>query len=481
MDEKERDRNAENTGAHRWGHRRGDETGGRVAPPWEHGRGGRHRKQFEQGRKGDELLKVNDLVVEYTSNGNTVHAVNHVSFEIRRGESLGLVGESGCGKSTIAKAILRILPDRAARIAGGEVLYRGEDLTKLSSAEMQKIRGAEIAMIFQDPMTALNPVRRILKQVTAVIALHNPELSRREVEARAIRVLKRVGIAPDRVRQYPHQFSGGMQQRVEIAIGLSCHPDLLLADEPTTALDVTMQAQALDLIKELMEENNTALLLITHNLGIVAEVCDNVAVIYGGEIVEYGSKREIFKNPSHPYTIGLFGALPDTEGEKEHLTPIEGIMPEPSELPTGCKFHTRCPYADEQCAHGFTPGMENSWASGTKGFRVTLQGKSFVPGGDAMEETPGSNDRPGVYTWQENESAAWTLQLHKKGGYTLSKSVDGGECVEYSGELWYNKGDVVSCAPLMGRIPVVDLGGTHRCQCCRLDAVRAAREKEAAV
>ncbi len=322
-----------------------------------HGFGHRRGYQADKGQKGDELLRVNSLTVEYSSGGKTVHAVNDVSFEIRRGESLGVVGESGCGKSTIAKAILRILPDRAARIAGGEVLYRGEDLTKLSSAEMEKIRGAEIAMIFQDPMTALNPVRRVLKQVTAVIRLHNPGLPKREAEARAVRVLKRVGIAPDRVRQYPHQFSGGMQQRVEIAIGLSCHPDLLLADEPTTALDVTMQAQVLDLIRGLMEENNTALLLITHNLGIVAELCDYVAVVYGGEIVEYGSRREIFKDPRHPYTIGLFGALPDPDGVKDKLMPIAGIMPEPSDLPDGCKFHTRCPYAEARCAEELPPAV----------------------------------------------------------------------------------------------------------------------------
>ena len=323
-----------------------------------HGFGHRRGHQADKGQKGDELLRVSSLTVEYSSGGKTVHAVNDVSFEIRRGESLGVVGESGCGKSTIAKAILRILPDRAARIAGGEVLYRGADLTKLSSAEMEKIRGAEIAMIFQDPMTALNPVRRVLKQVTAVIRLHNPGLPKREAEARAVRVLKRVGIAPDRVHQYPHQFSGGMQQRVEIAIGLSCHPDLLLADEPTTALDVTMQAQVLDLIRGLMEENNTALLLITHNLGIVAELCDYVAVVYGGEIVEYGSRREIFKDPRHPYTIGLFGALPDPDGVKDKLTPIAGIMPEPSDLPDGCKFHTRCPYAEARCAEEAPPAVE---------------------------------------------------------------------------------------------------------------------------
>lgn len=314
----------------------------------------RRRKHHDAGQKGDALLEVNDLWVEYYSNKKTVNAVNGVSFTIRRGESLGLVGESGCGKSTIAKAILRILPDRSARISGGEVIYRGEDLTKLSEKEMERIRGEQISMIFQDPMTALNPVKRVIVQVSSVISLHTGA-RKKEADKRAIAMLGRVGITPDRVREYPHQFSGGMQQRVETAIGLSCHPDLLLADEPTTALDVTIQSQVLDMITGLMKENNTALLLITHNLGVVAETCDNVAVIYGGEIVEYGSKREIFKNPSHPYTIGLFGALPDMQSEGDRLTPIEGIMPEPSDLPPGCKFHTRCPHVTDVCRDGPVP------------------------------------------------------------------------------------------------------------------------------
>lgn len=319
-------------------------------------RGRRHRGyRHGAGQKGDSLLEVKDLYVEYASNKRKVNAVNGVSFTIRRGEALALVGESGCGKSTIAKAILKILPDRGSGITGGEILYRGEDLTKLTGKEMEFVRGAQISMIFQDPMTALNPVKKILTQVSSVISLHNPGINKKEANHRAIHILKRVGIPVDRVKQYPHQFSGGMQQRVETAIGLSCHPDLLLADEPTTALDVTMQAQVLDMITTLMKENNTALLLITHNLGIVAETCDNVAVLYGGGIVEYGSKREVFKEPSHPYTLGLFNALPDIQSEGERLTPIEGIMPEPSDLPPGCKFHTRCPYVTDVCRDGPVP------------------------------------------------------------------------------------------------------------------------------
>lgn len=309
-------------------------------------------------KHSDDLLQVKDLYVQYTSGKKTVYAVNGVSFDIKRGESLALVGESGCGKSTIAKAILRILPDRGAGISGGEIWYKGVDLAQAPEEQLEQIRGAQISMVFQDPMTALNPVKRILTQVSSVIALHNPGISKKDAEERAIQMLETVGITRDRVREYPHQFSGGMQQRVVVAIGLSCNPELLLADEPTTALDVTIQAQVLDMITDLMKQRDTSLLLITHNLGIVAETCDYVAVLYGGEIVEYGSKREVFKNPTHPYTIGLFGALPDMQSEGERLKPIEGIMPEPSDLPAGCKFHTRCPYATEKCSEGAVPVVE---------------------------------------------------------------------------------------------------------------------------
>lgn len=309
-------------------------------------------------RDADEFLCVRDLQVEFTSGKQIVHAVNGVSFDIKKGGSLGIVGESGCGKSTIAKAILKILPDRGARITGGEILYKGRDLVTTPEEKMEHIRGAQISMIFQDPMTALNPVKRILDQVSSVVRLHNPDMSRKKAEDYAIEVLKTVGITKDRVREYPHQFSGGMQQRVEVAIGLSCFPDLLLADEPTTALDVTIQAQVLELIRTMMHQRGTALMLITHNLGIVAEMCEYVAVLYGGEIVEYGSTREIFKDPCHPYTIGLFDALPSMAKDGQRLKPIYGIMPDPSNLPAGCKFHTRCPYATEQCAEGPVPVVE---------------------------------------------------------------------------------------------------------------------------
>lgn len=436
---------------------------------------GKHEKHHghrELNHDHEALLEVKDLWVEYSSNRKAVKAVNGVSFQLNRGESLGVVGESGCGKSTISKAILRILPDHGASMPKGEIWFKGKELIGLPEKEMEHIRGAEISMIFQDPMTALNPVKRILDQVSGVIRLHNPGISKHAAEKRAIAMLGTVGITPDRVRDFPHQFSGGMQQRVEVAIGLSCHPDLLLADEPTTALDVTIQAQVLDLMRNLMDERGTAMILITHNLGIVAEMCDNVAVVYGGEIIEYGSKREVFKNPSHPYTIGLFGAVPSLSSDGGRLKPVEGIMPEPSDLPDGCKFHTRCPYATPECARGFTPGVEG-WAAAPEGFTVTVNGNRFIPGGE-KSEAPGTI-REGVYTWTEDGTIEWTLTLNKR-GYTLEKKESEDSTVSYSGKSWSSSGNVLCCSPLLGIIPVIDLGGTHRCQCHRIEAVKEANK-----
>ena len=300
--------------------------------------------------KDDSLLSVKELYVEYTSDGKVIHAVNGVSLDIDKGKTLGLVGETGAGKTTIAKAILGILPFPPARLAGGEVLFEGQDLLKLSEAELLKVQGAKISMIFQDPMTALNPTMTVGAQIADGIALHDG-LGKVESIKKAKRMLEMVGIPAARFTEYPHQFSGGMKQRVIIAIALACNPELLLADEPTSALDVTIQAQVLDLINNLKKERGTSMLLITHDLGVVAETCDNVAVIYAGEIVEYGDKFEIFGKPSHPYTLGLFGSLPHMveKGEKR-LRPIAGMMPNPSNLPGGCKFHPRCPYATEECS-----------------------------------------------------------------------------------------------------------------------------------
>ena len=297
------------------------------------------------------FLSVRDLEVQYTSNGRVVHAVNGVSLDLERGKTLGLVGETGAGKTTIAKSILRILPDVGAKITKGEVTLAGRDLQKISESEMRKVRGNEISMIFQDPMTALNPVHRVGEQIYEVVRLHNTG-SKADCVKRAKEMLSIVGISEDRYNEYPHQFSGGMKQRVVIAMALACNPAVLLADEPTTALDVTIQAQVLDLIADLRSKYNTSMLLITHDMGVVATTCDYVAVIYAGKIIEYGTKEQIFHHPTHPYTVGLFGANPSMSGDEEWLHPIDGMPPDPSNLPDGCAFHPRCPYATEECRKG---------------------------------------------------------------------------------------------------------------------------------
>lgn len=294
------------------------------------------------------FFEVKDLVVEYYADGETVHAVNGVTLSLDQGESLGLVGETGAGKTTIAKSVLRILPDRGAKIIDGEINLNGKNLRKLSEPEMRKIRGNEIAMIFQDPMTALNPVQRVGDQIAEVVKIHN-NCTKNEAIQRAKEMLEMVGIPAERYSEYPHQFSGGMKQRVVIAIALACNPKLLLADEPTTALDVTIQAQVLDMIQDLKQKYNTAMIMITHDLGVVAAVCDKVAVIYAGEIVEYGTKEEVFLHPTHPYTKGLFGAIPNMNEDEEWLHPISGMPPDPTDLPKGCAFSPRCPDATEAC------------------------------------------------------------------------------------------------------------------------------------
>jgi oligopeptide/dipeptide ABC transporter ATP-binding protein len=295
------------------------------------------------------FLSVRDLVVEYTAEGRVIHAVNGVSFGLERGKTFGLVGETGSGKSTIPKAIMRILPDPPAKIRGGEVYLDGVNLLKLGDKEMRKIRGRRISMIFQDPMTALNPIMRIGEQVAEVIKLHN-DIRWREAKERALKMLETVGIRGDRFNEYPHQFSGGMGQRVVIAMALACSPELLIADEPTSALDVTIQAQVLDMIARLKKEYNTSMIMISHNLGVVAEQCDDLAVIYAGEIVELGSKEAIFDHPTHPYTLGLLAAVPTLDDERERLNRIPGLPPDPTNLPVGCHFGPRCPFANEKCS-----------------------------------------------------------------------------------------------------------------------------------
>ena len=299
-------------------------------------------------QNANTFLQVRDLVVEYTSDGKVIHAVNGVNFDLERGKALALVGETGAGKTTIAKSIMRILPDPPAHVRSGQVVLQGRDLMKLNEADMRKVRGKEISMIFQDPMTALNPTMRIGDQIAEVIRLHD-KVTKAESMQKAQKMLETVGITAERYGNYPHQFSGGMKQRVVIAMALANSPQLLIADEPTSALDVTIQAQVMEMIQDLIEKQGTSLILITHDLGLVATSCDDVAVVYAGEIIEYGSKEEIYDHPSHPYTIGLFGAIPNLESDVRRLANIEGLPPDPSNLPTGCSFAPRYPYATEEC------------------------------------------------------------------------------------------------------------------------------------
>lgn len=310
-------------------------------------------------KSSDALLSVRDLEVVYTSAGAVIHAVNGVSLEVRRGKSLGLVGETGAGKTTIAKSIMGILPDPPAKVLGGEIFLDGENLLKVSDKEMRKIRGKKVSMIFQDPMTALNPLMTVGDQIAEVISLHEHG-SKKESMHKAMEMLEMVGIPAERYSEFPHQFSGGMKQRVVIAIALACNPELLLADEPTTALDVTIQAQVMDMIADLQKKLNTAMILITHDLGIVAEACDDVAVIYAGEIVEFASKEELFLHPTHPYTIGLFGSIPSLSEDVDRLTPIPGLPANPEKLPEGCHFHPRCSRCTAACQAGDIPFVEVS-------------------------------------------------------------------------------------------------------------------------
>ncbi len=296
----------------------------------------------------DVLLSIKDLEVRYSAGGQAIHAVNGVSMEIKKGQAFGLVGETGAGKTTIAKSILRILPDVSAKIMQGEIVFEGENLFDKTEKEMQKIRGKKISMVFQDPMTALNPVFTIGDQIAEVFKLHEKS-NKLEAFKKTADILEMVGIPSERYNEFPHQFSGGMKQRVVIAMALACNPDLLLADEPTTALDVTIQAQILEMISNLKKERGMSMIMITHDLGIIAETCDVVAVVYAGEVIEYGTKEEIFRYPSHPYTLGLFGSIPSISGEETRLNSIPGMPPNPSDLPVGCHFNPRCSRATDEC------------------------------------------------------------------------------------------------------------------------------------
>lgn len=295
------------------------------------------------------IIDIKDLVVHYETNDGIVEAVNGVSISIDRGKTLGIVGETGAGKTTMALSILRLVQNPPGKIKSGVIELEGEDIFLYTEAEMENIRGDKVSMIFQDPMTSLNPVIPIGDQIAEVIQIHE-NISSKEAMEKTKDMLALVGIHPNRANEYPHQFSGGMKQRVIIAIALACNPKLLIADEPTTALDVTIQAQVLDLMKTLKEKYNTAMMMITHDLGIVAEVCDEVAIMYAGKIVEKGTLEDIFNNTKHPYTEGLFNSLPNIEKRGEMLIPIKGLMPDPTNLPKGCQFHPRCMYAQEACS-----------------------------------------------------------------------------------------------------------------------------------
>ena len=299
-------------------------------------------------KKNEALLSVRNLEISYETDAGKVHAVNHVDLELSKGETLGLVGETGAGKTTISLGILGLVPNPPGKILDGEIFLEGQDLLKTSEHDMRKIRGKKISMIFQDPMTSLNPIDTVGEQIAEVILLHE-KCSRAEAHRKAIDMMEMVGIPGERFGEYPHQFSGGMKQRIVIAIALACQPELLIADEPTTALDVTIQAQVLEMMDGLKRKLGTSLILITHDLGIVAETCDRVAIIYAGEIVETGTAEHIFDFTLHPYTKGLFGSLPSVAGEAKRLTPIPGMMPNPMELPPGCKFAPRCQYKTARC------------------------------------------------------------------------------------------------------------------------------------
>lgn len=311
--------------------------------------------------KESALLVIKDLKVHFYSRGHTIYALDGVSFEIEKGMTFGLVGETGCGKSVTALSILRLIPYPPGKIVQGEIHFKGRNLLRLSEEEIRSIRGKEISMIFQEPMTSLNPVFRIGDQMMEVIMLHQ-RVGKPVAYERAVEMLERVHMPDARkvMRQFPHQLSGGMRQRAMIAMELSCHPYLLIADEPTTALDVTIQAQILRLLKEMKKEFDTSILLITHDLGVIAEMCDRVGVMYAGSIVEEASVEDIFKDPKHPYTQGLWGAIPRMEEEKETLSVIPGIVPDLSQPPRGCKFHPRCTFRFDPCDQFVPPPIEIS-------------------------------------------------------------------------------------------------------------------------
>lgn len=315
------------------------------------------------GTQTPALTPENDVIlqVEYRTDDATIYAVNGVDLTVRRNMTVGLVGETGAGKTTTALSIMNLIPDQVGVITGGAIELEGKDVLSMDDSEMNAIRGKDVAMIFQDPMTALNPVFTVGDQIAETLMIHE-HLDKKEALEKAGRMLETVGIPAERAKEYPSQFSGGMKQRVVIAIGLACNPKLLIADEPTTALDVTIQAQVLEIMQDLKETYKMGLIMITHDLGIVAEICDEVAVMYAGRIVEYGTLEDVFEHTLHPYTEGLFNSLPNINDRRHQLTPIPGLMPDPSKLPEGCAFAPRCRYATDACR---AKQPQKRWVSST--------------------------------------------------------------------------------------------------------------------
>ncbi len=299
-------------------------------------------------KQEQSVLEIHDLTVHYVLEEECVEAVNHVSLKLEKGRIMGLVGETGAGKTSVCLSILNLIPNPPGVIKSGEILLDGDDILKKPIFELEAIRGNEVAMIFQDPMSSLNPVFTVGEQIAEAIEIHQ-KCTKREAAEKAEDMLEMVGIPRERAGEYPHQFSGGMKQRVVIAIALSCNPNLLLADEPTTALDVTIQAQVLNMMVNLKRQMGTSMLFVTHDLGVVAEICDEVAVMYAGRIIERGTLEEVFNHTKHPYTEGLFNSLPNIKQRTAELKPIRGLMPDPTNLPKGCAFAPRCPYARPDC------------------------------------------------------------------------------------------------------------------------------------
>ncbi|MCI9557118.1 MAG: ABC transporter ATP-binding protein [Lawsonibacter sp.] len=325
-------------------------------------------------------LDIKDLHVEFRTRDSVVKAVNGLDLRIRRGKALGLVGETGAGKTTTGLAVLGLIPSPPGVVTGGEIYLNGENLLQKGARALRSIRGKQVSMIFQDPMTSLNPVLPVNEQIAEVIRTHNKGMKAKEAAEKAGDMLELVGIPRERGGEYPHQFSGGMKQRVVIAIALACQPDVLIADEPTTALDVTIQAQVLEMMKELKDRYGTSMLMITHDLGIVADICDEVSVIYAGRVVEHGTLEDVFDHTLHPYTIGLFGSLPNMEDRSQRLKPIKGLMPDPSDLPKGCAFCPRCDRATGRCE---TEKPGRVWTSDTHFVECHLYTECQLPGEEA--------------------------------------------------------------------------------------------------